>query len=421
MEKIFDFIETKRKNTLLSITQCSLEEGDFWFYKDGIVENKNKSFFMICGIENQNKTISQPIIIQDEIGYIGIITAFRDKKLYFLLQAKIEPGNINYIQISPTLQATYSNFKQKHGGSKPLFLDNFLHPKKVLTDVLQSEQGSRFYKKRNRNIIVLENYFEAPKGFMWFSYEEINTALKLPNMVNMDARTALSQLFFTMIKPLENDGFKKASYTLNNFKMFNEERFKLCSLDRLDEWKKDKFGIFHKTSYPFCVKFFDIFVEGRENQSWKQPLFVANEKAIFGLFVSGENENMEIYIQIKPEIGSFDVAEFAPSVWLENENQVQTYNEKLFLSLWKNKKGLLYENLLSEEGGRFYHEENYNVIIKVAKSDLKESNGFWLSLNELSALIKESHKLDIQLRNLLLLLFKDMNENWNFRDIPDSL
>ena len=34
------------------------------------------------------------------------------------MQAKIEPGNINKIQLSPTIQATKSNFTQKHGGRK---------------------------------------------------------------------------------------------------------------------------------------------------------------------------------------------------------------------------------------------------------------------------------------------------------------
>lgn len=421
MKKIDNFINNKYKNTKISIKETTLKNGDFWFYENGIIKNTNGSFFKICGIANMHNAkmiASQPIIIQDEIGYIGVIATFIDKKIYFLLQAKIEPGNLNYIQLSPTLQATYSNFKQKHGGNKPKFLDNFLHPKKVLVDVLQSEQGSRFFKKRNRNIVILEEYFDAPEDFIWLSFDEINKILTLPNVVNMDARTVLSQMFFTyLIKPKSSENSKKALFSLNNCKMFNEFKTKFCRLDELENWQISNKGIFCKNSYPFCVKFYEIFVEGRENPNWKQPLFVANDKAIFALFISKDNGFIEVFVNIKAEIGSFDIAEFSPSIWLDSIDCAKTQNEKLFVDLWQNKKGVVYENLLSEEGGRFYHEENFNVIIEINKTDIDDKDGFWLNLNELSYMMRHSHYLNIQLRNLLLLLFRDIDENWDFRNI----
>ena len=48
-----------------------------------------------------------------------------DGRLYFLMQAKVEPGNVNKYQISPTIQATKSNFTRAHGGKTPLFFDYF--------------------------------------------------------------------------------------------------------------------------------------------------------------------------------------------------------------------------------------------------------------------------------------------------------
>ena len=60
------------------------------------------------------------------------------------------------IQLSPTIQATKSNFTQKHGGKKPKYLDYFINAAdyEIIVDQIQSEQSSRFYKKRNRNIII---------------------------------------------------------------------------------------------------------------------------------------------------------------------------------------------------------------------------------------------------------------------------
>ena len=73
-----------------------------------------------------------------------------------MMQAKIEPGNLNIVQLSPTLQATRSNYTRVHGGKSPNYLEYFNGERDVyvLVDQLQSEQGARFLQKRNRNIIV---------------------------------------------------------------------------------------------------------------------------------------------------------------------------------------------------------------------------------------------------------------------------
>ena len=64
------------------------------------------------------------------------------------MQAKIEPGNINYVQLSPTLQATKSNYQKVHKGKNPTHLEYFLaEDKNIILDQLQSEQGARFLKK----------------------------------------------------------------------------------------------------------------------------------------------------------------------------------------------------------------------------------------------------------------------------------
>ena len=42
----------------------------------------------------------QPIINQPEIGFLGFITKEFNGILHFLVQAKVEPGNVNNVQIS---------------------------------------------------------------------------------------------------------------------------------------------------------------------------------------------------------------------------------------------------------------------------------------------------------------------------------
>ena len=118
-----------------------------WYFQEdtGNIVHHTGNFFSIEGIEISTNWGNvdqwcQPIINQPEIGFLGIITKEFDGVLYFLIQAKIEPGNINYVQLSPTLQATRSNYTQAHKGKKPLYLEYFQDRNKstVLLDQLQS-------------------------------------------------------------------------------------------------------------------------------------------------------------------------------------------------------------------------------------------------------------------------------------------
>ena len=117
--------------------------------------------------------------------------------LHFLMQAKIEPGNVNRVQISPTIQATKSNFMRVHGGSLPAYFEYFEKSYRydVLYDQVQSEQASRFYKKRNRNMILYVNEeIDVLPNFKWMTLGQIKFFMKIDNLVNMDTRTVLSGL-----------------------------------------------------------------------------------------------------------------------------------------------------------------------------------------------------------------------------------
>ena len=141
MDDIMDWIQAKNADVKVKVEKVDFSYHGFWYYDehDGYIRNLNNSFFQLAGyqeIEDDRIVGEQPIIIQNEIGYLGIICKIIDGTLNFLMQAKIEPGNINVVQLSPTIQATKSNFMGKHGGNIPLYLDYFVESKKytVLAD-----------------------------------------------------------------------------------------------------------------------------------------------------------------------------------------------------------------------------------------------------------------------------------------------
>jgi len=147
-----EWLEERRRKTHVQIRKIPFHELRKWYFdENGNLRHDSGRFFSIEGIHVQTNcgTVpewSQPIINQPEIGILGIITRQIDGILYFLMQAKIEPGNINYVQLSPTLQATKSNYTKVHEGKAPDYLEYFLDSSKsrVLLDQLQSEQGARF-------------------------------------------------------------------------------------------------------------------------------------------------------------------------------------------------------------------------------------------------------------------------------------
>ena len=151
--ELTNWVKTQKKLNKIQIKKKEINSLKDWIFEQNIIFHKTRNFFSIKPflIKQKNKEYYQPLIVQKEHGILGIIKQKKRGKDYYLLQSKIEPGNINGIQISPTVQATESNYLRKHGGKKTLFLDYFLKKKKksnFISKIKLSEQGSRFLKKK---------------------------------------------------------------------------------------------------------------------------------------------------------------------------------------------------------------------------------------------------------------------------------
>ena len=152
-EEVVNWLKARNDDIRVNISRVDFEDLDQWYIDrdEGRIRHRSGKFFSIDGISVKTNwgavnEWQQPIINQPEIGFLGILTKEFNGILYFLMQAKIEPGNVNYVQLSPTLQATKSNYTQVHKGRKPLFLDYFQERDncEVLLDQFQSEQGARY-------------------------------------------------------------------------------------------------------------------------------------------------------------------------------------------------------------------------------------------------------------------------------------
>lgn len=439
IEEIEEWIETITVQTEVRIQEISLGEDTFWFYDEmnGEILNRKRSFFQVKGIqeyENGELKKEQPIIIQPEVGYLGIICKEIAGTIHFLMQAKIEPGNINGVQISPTIQATKSNFTKMHGGKTPPYLEYFENAKDdiVLYDQIQSEQGARFLQKRNRNMIIyISDAIEVYPNYCWMTLRQIKLLMRKNNLVNMDTRTVISMINASMLEILQNKNIKelfvddsmyksflksdqqeqliKIYHQINNFKMFHAYKEQIVPLNQLYKWKVERNGVFCKEPYPFKVQFYDIVIGGREVKRWTQPLFVAEGEMLLALLTRINHEGKrQFLIQMKHEIGYCDLVELAPSVQREaNEHQKTIIDDLVDEIICGKEEGIILVDVkLSEEGGRFFHEENRNVIIELTDDILMTppEGYFWVDFYLLGILLSINNCLNVQLRNLISLL-----------------
>jgi len=439
IEQVLSWLEKKKNKIEVSVTQCPLESIKGWNYdkKEGLIKHQSGGFFSIEGISVASNCLQenwqQPIINQSEVGYLGVITKEINGVLNFLLQAKIEPGNINYVQLSPTLQATRSNYTRVHKGQKPLYLDYFVNatPEQILVDQLQSEQGGRFLKKRNRNIVIkITEDIKIHERFIWLTLGQIKSLMQYDNIVNMDTRSVISCISFGNtikgnIEPklglmdfkkidfLESSMSTDSKYTIFQLMSFlvsikskctlNIEKVKLNSLN---EWSIDEIKISHHKNKFFEVIAVNVEINNREVFNWSQPMIAPIYQGLCAFLIKKINGVIHFIVQGKIECGNFDIVEFAPTVQLLNGNYKLVQKSKVpFLQevLKAKKSNTIFDTLQSEEGGRFYQDNNRYMMV-MANDDLCEElpdNYTWMTLNQLHVFLKFNNFINVQARSLI--------------------
>ena len=429
------------EKTNVSIKIINIEKLTNWNFKTDSLSHSTGHFFSILPIDvktNSRKVSNwqQPIINQPEFGYLGFICKEINGVLHFLIQAKIEPGNINKVQLSPTLQATKSNYTRMHKGNSPNYLNYFRdNSNNVIYDQLQSEQGARFLKKRNRNIIIeidINENIKVLDEFIWMTLYQIKTFMKRDNIVNMDTRTVVSSI-------IPSDSFRDKkiidSYSKSNFGFFGQKlrnsffindninelsKFYSFMIDKkshywikteninfneLNEWSINNGKISRNDNKFFEVIGCEIKINNREVKSWSQPMIRPTQNGLCMLLSTFHNGVLYFLFQAKVECGNLDIVELAPTVQtLIGDYRKSNQNEIPFLNYLNHpKSNIIFDAFQSEEGGRFYEEENRNILIYVEdcyKNPIPDDY-FWMSIPLVNSLIKHNNIFNIQSRSIL--------------------
>lgn len=447
-DQILGWMKSQNEEVVSNIMQIPISELRGWSYRDDRIRHNSGKFFSIDGIHirtNYRNTPEwdQPIINQPEIGFLGFIVKKFNGVLHFLLQAKIEPGNLNIVQLSPTLQATRSNYTRVHGGKAPTYLEYFNGEKDVLilVDQLQSEQGARFLHKRNRNIIVEvgeDEELEVKEGYIWASLGQIKELLRYPNVVNMDSRTVISCINFgsysehslrllDAVKRMNGihsstpDSFlysvlsgdnhlnelKDIIQWITSLKFKYELDVTSVGIFEMKNWIYDGNTIHHESGKYFDVMGCRVEIGNREVVSWDQPMVRSAQEGLMGFIVKKINGIYHFLVQAKLESGNFDIVEMAPTVQCLTGNYRKGKNEYTIPYLEQilnaSKDKIWYSSYQSEEGGRFFQEQNLNIIVEVGEEFPieVEENYCWLTLNQMLSFVTYNNYLNIAARSLL--------------------
>ena len=388
------WLEALQQKPGYKVEPVPLEQLDNWYLETGTGNLKHSSgkFFSVVGLDCKPTYAAgpwqQPIINQPEVGILGILSKEFDGIRYFLMQAKMEPGNINKVQLSPTLQATYSNYTQTHKGKTPAYLAYFLDPHaKVIRSQLQSETGSRFLQKFNRNVLLdVAAEVEVLPGYRWLTLYEIQAMMALDNAVNMDSRTVLSNVSYSGANARADTGatefFRSASCDPRAAYKSEEElrawlvamraRFVIettqIPLNAVKDWVRDESGIHHAHKNFFTVAGARVEAAEREVSSWSQPLLKHEGLGLAGFICADIGGILHFLMQAKSEPGIVCNVEIGPTVPVFDYRARADAVAKIpFLEYFlepPRDAQVLHSSIQSEEGGRFWNLCNQFVVLQ---------------------------------------------------------
>ena len=405
------WFQNQKKINKINTKIINLSELDKWNSNTVAISHDSKKFFKVVGLKVISnffkKNWDQPIIVQNELGVLGIIKNNKNKK--YLLQAKVEPGNKNKLQLSPTVQATKSNYNQVHKGKTVPYLEYFLNNNKAKF-INQTEQGFRYLEKYNSNVLIkINTKIKVRPNFFWFTLSDLLNLIKKKNIINMDTLSVFSSHINKEKKDIALNTNKKIRLWISRCDKKYYLKRKIVPLIKLKDWIYNDKKIVHKNKKHFSIIGVSSKTNKREIDQWHQPIIKGKDKAFVGYLIkkfNNTNHYLCRYI-LKPglkksaltsSVNTSDIKNF------QNDNNLANFQKIILKNIFLNKKfqkDSLFENTLSDEGGRFYHcQINYKAILLNEYFNINiPPNYIWVSQNQMIDMIKNK-KLDIEARLL---------------------
>jgi len=204
---ILAWLEQRRRAVDFKAELIGLDELAGWSRDArGNVRHHTGQFFAIEGVRTHSGGLrevvswDQPIYTQPEGGILAMVAREGARGIEFLLGAKAEPGNIGILQLSPSIQSTWSNIKRAHAGKRPPLIEVLTAERgvRIVYRALHNEEGGRFWQKTNENIVAFlddEGVIATDlSAFHWASISQIKELALMDCVLNPFVKTILAPL-----------------------------------------------------------------------------------------------------------------------------------------------------------------------------------------------------------------------------------
>ena len=379
-----------------------------WALQQGHLCHRSGGFFSIVGVSlegGSSRHPPQPLIYQPEIGILGFLLQRQAGRKHVLVQAKPEPGNVGLVQASPSVQATQSNYTRKHQGKETPFLDYFIGMPdvEVHASTLQSEQGTRFLGKYNRNLLIElppSQVVDEVEGYRWAPLEELCALLAMDFQINTDARSVLVcspwRLLAATGEPFQRWRDKGGlgeqllcSYSAPERAFASSDEHIAGRLERMRE------------TFAFTTQMTSL--------GFAPELIASTEEGLAVLLAKEINGVLHFLFKCRAEIGFTECFQYGPSI--QSSGGVPAIiagldqeDEALMAALQQAEP--LLSSLHSDEGGRFYESVScYRVMLLDSVQETPVTDALsWMTLAQIERFSQQQGFFSNEARSLVSML-----------------
>jgi oxidase EvaA len=418
-----------------------------WIFDGRRLRHVTGAFFSVVGATiyrdgDRQHRFDQPLIHQPEIGILGFLVRPASHERELLIQAKPEPGNVGLLQAAPSVQATESNYGRRHHGRPTPCLEHFLPPPRgrVLADSMQSEQGTRFLGKYNRNVVVAvppETPVPETPALKWCPISEVLPLLVEDFQVNTDARSIFASAPWRLLASAECPPFRRwrgrgglGEALLSSYEAREEQQdlptprvierlhrlrrtadfvTGVVGLAELHRWEITDLDIAPTDRSGFTVSHFCVSSSEREVADWDQPLITGPTDARMILLAQARKGVLHFLFAARPELGFRERFQYGPTVQdVPGDAPILPAVERQtrdLLSLADRAESALSVRQ-SDEGGRFFRcAARYGIHVLPEDTTIEPGDNLaWMTLGQIESLIPRPGFFSNEARSLISML-----------------
>lgn len=409
-----------------------------WRLEDGALRHRTGGFFAIRGVEAHAvghpwHGAPFPMIDQPEIGLLAFAVARGPDGWSWLLQAKAEPGTVGWVQVGPTVQATESNYRRRHGGRPTRYLDLFETDGAVAPEgLLQSEQGSRFLGKYNKNAVrEVDRFAPGEANWAWFGAAALREALGRDFEINTDARSVIvsspwrrlrdgdapftgtsgavgrlgglrAALATSYAAPPRSDRLADALDLIEARRARTEVTLRSVPVEAMPGWRWTADAIVPvevRPAFDTRVAMRRVEAVGREVEAWDQPFLASDREHRAVLLLRECSGAIEVALRVSTEPGFGNRVQYGPT-WQSD------LPGPAALGAAVERARPVAAVRQSDEGGRFLHVVmRYEIALLDRDGQAAEDPDLvWITLSELERLCRTAGLLTNEARSLVSVL-----------------